>query len=57
MAISRRTDTLQVFNAIYDGTFNLETFSLDSPYLERDVSASLSGRQMGKRSTTGKTAG
>ena len=29
-----------VFNAIYDGTFNLETFSLDSGHAERDVSAS-----------------
>ena len=28
------------FNAIYDGTFNLETFSLDSVHAERDVSAS-----------------
>jgi serine/threonine-protein kinase len=29
-----------VFNAIYDGTFNLETFTLDSTHVERDVSAS-----------------
>ena len=29
-----------VFNAIYDGTFNVETFSLDSAHAERDVSAS-----------------
>ncbi len=29
-----------VFNAIYDGTFNLETFSLDAGHAERDVSAS-----------------
>ncbi len=29
-----------VFNAIYDGTFNLETFSLDPAHAERDVSAS-----------------
>ena len=29
-----------VFNAIYDGTFNLETFSLDAGHAEHDVSAS-----------------
>jgi serine/threonine-protein kinase len=29
-----------VFNAVYDGTFNLETFSLDSAHEERDVAAS-----------------
>jgi eukaryotic-like serine/threonine-protein kinase len=29
-----------VFNAVYDGTFNLETFSLDSGHAEHDVSAS-----------------
>jgi len=29
-----------VFNAIYDGTFNVETFSLDPAHAERDVSAS-----------------
>jgi hypothetical protein len=29
-----------VFNAIYDGTFNLETFSLDAEHAEHDVSAS-----------------
>ncbi len=29
-----------VFNAIYDGTFNLETFSLDPEHAEHDVSAS-----------------
>ena len=29
-----------VFNAIYDGTFNLETFTVDSTHAERDVSAS-----------------
>ncbi|MFI5239610.1 MAG: protein kinase, partial [Gemmatimonadales bacterium] len=29
-----------VFNAIYDGTFNLESFSLDADHTERDVSAS-----------------
>jgi serine/threonine-protein kinase len=29
-----------VFNAIYDGSFNLETYSLDSSHSEREVSAS-----------------
>jgi Tol biopolymer transport system component len=29
-----------VFNAVYDGTFNLETFALDSTREQRDVSAS-----------------
>jgi serine/threonine-protein kinase len=29
-----------VFQAVYDGTFNLETFDLDSTHAERDVSAS-----------------
>jgi eukaryotic-like serine/threonine-protein kinase len=29
-----------VFNAIYDGTFNLETFALDAAHVERDASAS-----------------
>jgi serine/threonine protein kinase/Tol biopolymer transport system component len=29
-----------VFNSIYDGTFNLESFALDSTHDERDISAS-----------------
>jgi serine/threonine-protein kinase len=29
-----------VFNAVYDGTFNLETFSFDSAHEERDMAAS-----------------
>ena len=29
-----------VFNAIYDGTFNLESFSLDSAHQERELAAS-----------------
>jgi len=29
-----------VFNAIYDGTFNLESFVLDSTHVRRDISAS-----------------
>ena len=35
-----------VFNAIYDGSFNLETFSLDSTHEERDVSASPSATEV-----------
>ncbi|MEP6574044.1 MAG: protein kinase [Gemmatimonadota bacterium] len=29
-----------VFNSVYDGTFNVETYDLDSTHAERDVSAS-----------------
>ncbi len=32
--------TTIIFNAIYDGTFNLETYSVDSPHLEREIAAS-----------------
>ena len=34
-----------VFNAIYNGTFNVETFSLDSGHVEQDVSASPSATE------------
>ena len=29
-----------VFNAIYNGTFNIETYSLDSPHVEKEITAS-----------------
>jgi Tol biopolymer transport system component len=29
-----------VFNAIYNGTFNIETYALDSPHVEKEVTAS-----------------
>ena len=32
--------TTIVFNAIYDGTFNLETYSVDSPHVEKEIAAS-----------------
>ena len=41
--------TTIVFNAIYNGTFNIETYSLDSPHVEREITASPSALEASAR--------
>lgn len=41
--------TTIVFNVIYNGTFNLETYSLDSPHVEKEISASPTAAEVNGR--------
>jgi serine/threonine-protein kinase len=42
-------DRTIAFNAIYNGTFNIETYAVDSPHVEREITASPTAAEVNSR--------